>query len=490
MLAMSSNLASPGISEAYRSIARYLRWSLLGIKGNIPLLDKAFTNAQREVNVTEQAVNAVNAVNASAVRPSPMGTASAADTTTPSARRRARTLLQFTPSLPPASPMPTTPLPPPFLAASAPSPIIIAPPPLAAGPPPPAPSDGRDVLLTWLQQVGAVQPSTDNGSTASAGYVLAGATAASSSTGVIVIGPDGLPVVDGGSSLGPRPPGAGPPPPPGIGDEGTSGGGQEGANGVLVVDVQDLLYTLAVAVLLMAALIVVHGLVYLAYVWLVDKEVHPMLRFPRAEMTLAGGWTRDVRCGRVAQAASGRARTHAPCAQPRIPSRPHCHLGTCLPCTMPLSTCACTAILSCSVPHSVQPHLPPPPHRPPGLLLVALTFYASMALGSAAQEWRSSRLPALLVLALLVLPYAAFCWWITVCRWYLEEMVGWEVGWLGLEGHDARVRRLRTFSCAAACDLRPCQHRTDFETALTQTKTIKSQPALRKCQPGFPPCCP
>lgn len=82
----------------------------------------------------------------------------------------------------------------------------------------------------------------------------------------------------------------------------------------------------------------------------------------------------------------------------------------------------------CYAPRALSSHLSLPPPAPPGLLLVALTFYASMALGSAAQEWRSSRLPALLVLALLVLPYAAFCWWITVCRWYLEEMVGLEPG--------------------------------------------------------------
>ena len=40
ILAMTSHLASPGISATYRTVARYLRWSMLGIKGNIPLLDQ------------------------------------------------------------------------------------------------------------------------------------------------------------------------------------------------------------------------------------------------------------------------------------------------------------------------------------------------------------------------------------------------------------------------------------------------------------------
>ncbi|GIM13099.1 hypothetical protein Vretimale_16261 [Volvox reticuliferus] len=43
MLAMTANIASPGISYTYRRIAKYLRWSLLGVKGNIPILDNAFS---------------------------------------------------------------------------------------------------------------------------------------------------------------------------------------------------------------------------------------------------------------------------------------------------------------------------------------------------------------------------------------------------------------------------------------------------------------
>ncbi|GLI59757.1 hypothetical protein VaNZ11_001712 [Volvox africanus] len=44
MLAMTANLASPGISYAYRRIAKYLRWSIMGVKGNIPILDHAFSS--------------------------------------------------------------------------------------------------------------------------------------------------------------------------------------------------------------------------------------------------------------------------------------------------------------------------------------------------------------------------------------------------------------------------------------------------------------
>lgn len=39
-LAMTAYLASPGISTTYDTVSRYLRWSLMSIKGNIPLLDQ------------------------------------------------------------------------------------------------------------------------------------------------------------------------------------------------------------------------------------------------------------------------------------------------------------------------------------------------------------------------------------------------------------------------------------------------------------------
>lgn len=42
MLAMSSQLASPGIGDSYRMIAKYFRWTMLGVRGSVPVLDGLF----------------------------------------------------------------------------------------------------------------------------------------------------------------------------------------------------------------------------------------------------------------------------------------------------------------------------------------------------------------------------------------------------------------------------------------------------------------
>ncbi len=52
-----------------------------------------------------------------------------------------------------------------------------------------------------------------------------------------------------------------------------------------------------------------------------------------------------------------------------------------------------------------------------GLVLVALCFYACLVLGSASAGWTgSSHLAAILVLCLLVGPFAAFLWWLALAR--------------------------------------------------------------------------
>ncbi|GIL53216.1 hypothetical protein Vafri_8873 [Volvox africanus] len=60
MLAMTANIASPGISYAYRRIAKYLRWSLMGVKGNIPILDNAFSSGKYVSLPSELAVWGAN----------------------------------------------------------------------------------------------------------------------------------------------------------------------------------------------------------------------------------------------------------------------------------------------------------------------------------------------------------------------------------------------------------------------------------------------
>ena len=52
-----------------------------------------------------------------------------------------------------------------------------------------------------------------------------------------------------------------------------------------------------------------------------------------------------------------------------------------------------------------------------GLLIVALTFYSGLALGSGdAAGWQDSRAAAVLVLLLLTAPYALFLWWLSLGR--------------------------------------------------------------------------
>ena len=51
---------------------------------------------------------------------------------------------------------------------------------------------------------------------------------------------------------------------------------------------QDLLYTVAVAALLLSCLIAVHAVAILMYKLLVGTELHPYLSFPRIEVVITG----------------------------------------------------------------------------------------------------------------------------------------------------------------------------------------------------------
>ncbi|KAG2484140.1 hypothetical protein HYH03_017022 [Edaphochlamys debaryana] len=60
-----------------------------------------------------------------------------------------------------------------------------------------------------------------------------------------------------------------------------------------------------------------------------------------------------------------------------------------------------------------------------GLLLVALTFYASMALGGPFSDWSDSRIAAYCVLTLLVVPYGVFLWWLALARAWMVPQYAW-----------------------------------------------------------------
>lgn len=63
------------------------------------------------------------------------------------------------------------------------------------------------------------------------------------------------------------------------------------------------------------------------------------------------------------------------------------------------------------------------------LLLVAITFYACLALGDVSVPWGAQRAGALAVVLCLPFTFAAFLWWLTLGRLVLSGQVGGAVGW-------------------------------------------------------------
>ncbi|GLC71844.1 hypothetical protein PLESTF_001173100 [Pleodorina starrii] len=377
MLAMSSNLASPGVSPAYRRIAKFLRWSLMSIQGSIPVLDSAFAS-EENTNVTDRLNSTLkilrpyesnSTTDATASPPAPQGTVSGMG---PPSRRRGRQVMS---SIPPSTPPPPSPLsPPPGLPPPPPSPSPLPSPPSPLGQPPPLPppspaprlgrppspprpaprpppvqspqvqsASGRDALIAWLQTVSEVSPqgsSTNTGrdkaSSSDAGslnmYVIGGAAAAGSENDVVGLDPSGQVIDFSGLDA------------------------NAGASNSTTVNTtkpkgtskssQDLLWTLAFAGFLTGGLFVGHCVVIVLYKLLIGPDLPPILIFPRVEMDTIG------------------------------------------------------------------------------LLVVAVTFFSCLALGGSRIEWNKNQIVAACVLGLLVLPYFMLVWWLTFCRWYLVEKVG------------------------------------------------------------------
>lgn len=78
--------------------------------------------------------------------------------------------------------------------------------------------------------------------------------------------------------------------------------------------------------------------------------------------------------------------------------------------------------------HSLHPYLAVPRIEMlvSGLLIVALSFYASLAINGPQAEWRDSKIAAFLILMLVTLPYGLFQWWITWGRIVLLRKVSRE----------------------------------------------------------------
>lgn len=62
-----------------------------------------------------------------------------------------------------------------------------------------------------------------------------------------------------------------------------------------------------------------------------------------------------------------------------------------------------------------------------GLLIVALTFYSSLAINGPQSEWKDSKVAAVMILTCVTLPYALFMWWITWGRVVLHRRVSMDV---------------------------------------------------------------
>ncbi|MEW5302313.1 MAG: hypothetical protein WDW36_005113 [Sanguina aurantia] len=87
MLAMSSQLASPGIGDSYRMIAKYFRWTMLGVRGSVPVLDGLFSNSAKNVSAVTAAQNSDPGFWPSVTVASPPPPSTSSNTTSSSRRR-------------------------------------------------------------------------------------------------------------------------------------------------------------------------------------------------------------------------------------------------------------------------------------------------------------------------------------------------------------------------------------------------------------------
>ncbi|GLI59755.1 hypothetical protein VaNZ11_001709 [Volvox africanus] len=352
MLAMSVNLASRGISEMYEGLPEVLRWSLMGIQGHLPALDRMFSS-NASTNTTDS-VSKVLGLDMNSLPPSPP-----ASLAVPSHNRSRLLLADVNASLGGLPPKPT--LPPQLLITqqSQQLPAMVQQTPTADPYPPSSPLDlmavTQNVLIEWLQTMMAfnmlasssnhseesntqqqgsnstqqqeVSRVSKNGSESSGlnSYVIVGGGA--DSINDVSIDADGR--VMNVSWIAPAEES------PTTSSINTSATHERAT--------QRLTSTLANAGLVIGSVLIVHLILILLYNRFVGGELNPILEFPRVEVDTAG------------------------------------------------------------------------------LILVALTFYSCCTFGAFDKLWQTDQITAVAVLLLLVLPYLLLLWWITVCRWYLEE---------------------------------------------------------------------
>ncbi|MEW5308363.1 MAG: hypothetical protein WDW38_000331 [Sanguina aurantia] len=246
MLAMSSQLASPGIGDSYRMIAKYFRWTMLGVRGSVPVLDGLFSNSAKNVSAVTAAQNSDPGFWPSVTVASPPPPSTSSNTTSSSRRR----VLLVEPSTPPLSHPPPLPQLPNTSSSSNSS----------------SSDQSAAALQAWLLTHGADTtkyiaastsvPTTSSGSSSGTLSIVAASSGASSSSG------------SSGNS---------------------SSAILQGSGLVLVVTTQELLYTLAIAGLLMVALTLLRSALAFLYLRYVDPSLlAQFLEFPRLEAMAAG----------------------------------------------------------------------------------------------------------------------------------------------------------------------------------------------------------
>ncbi|EFJ43952.1 hypothetical protein VOLCADRAFT_95896 [Volvox carteri f. nagariensis] len=296
ILAMTASLASPGVSLRYRQVAGGLRWSVAGIKGNIPILDSAFGNNPRDVDTTEQA-NAALGVNLQSISAGYNDTEVRADApsawpASPEVRQPVaafeasilrsalvrRSLVSALPVQAPSPPLETPQMPLNEMAeVQSISPMLTSADRTAS----PTPSDdeayGIAALLSWLQSMSEFDP--ENGSNVTSLYIIGGAAIKNGS--VAAVDPRGRGVfVNGSFGLGNSTAG-----------ESSSVGvpaNPSSAKPIIQIGTQDIVYTLCTAAILMGGLLIGHLAAILLYRACIGQKLPTPLHFPRLELTLAG----------------------------------------------------------------------------------------------------------------------------------------------------------------------------------------------------------
>ncbi|GLC43488.1 hypothetical protein PLESTM_001478700 [Pleodorina starrii] len=392
MLSMSALLASPGVNATYRRIARELRWSVLSIQGNIPPLDRGLSNPKE----VDMAIGAKRTLGLAALHQISLGTSTAANTA--AVQQKGATAADDAAGLEaPSSSTTVTEAVESLLAASttlpqrdnagrtlaskavvamtteSEEPLIR---PVVGLPLMPADepgADSRDALIAWLRSASQFAAASKDDNSTNGSGANSGGIFGSGVFGITRRIPTSLYVIGGGAA----------------GDHGSD---------VVALDANGRLLDTNAG-------------------WATREAPPP----PLLPTDLQGG---------DGNAVAVTTRTFWVDEQDLL-------FTLCTATALMAATMLVHALLVLLYKRCIGPKLPAALQVPrvevgvAGPLLVALTFYAFLALGAPdvnKLNYRQTML-ATIVLWILVVPALVLLWWLTVCRWYLEETVRQGKAW-------------------------------------------------------------